>query len=249
MIMSLFAGTDHTMSYTSLSGGDAGETDEDEIREGENASAPRETPRSLFVGLLATICPGDQFSFVVTDENQETPDLLVISSTSDRYLAFKVKTTKPNRYTVRPNSGTIPPRGSVDLRICLQPGYIVVARDKFLVMLMDLAEEDNVSGQRLSELWNIHPKDPSKYMEHKLRCSRTVSSSASPSLQHPNQSQTMPDDQCRELRGQMEELLKNQQRIKQRISRMCKFQVFVVILLILLMVIAGLAPRLGSWPG
>lgn len=40
---------------------------------------------------------------------------LILSNPSDRRVCFKVKTTAPRRYCVRPNSGFIDPSGQVDV--------------------------------------------------------------------------------------------------------------------------------------
>ncbi|GAB0494060.1 hypothetical protein MMPV_005350 [Pyropia vietnamensis] len=71
---------------------------------------------------------------------------LRLSSVSDTPVAFKVKTTKPSRYCVRPNHGVVmPTRGEVNVEvICLEPPAptvgsgadstpVVVCRDKFLI--------------------------------------------------------------------------------------------------------------------
>lgn len=72
---------------------------------------------------------------------------LRLSSASAKPVAFKVKTTKPSRYCVRPNHGVVLPNGGVvDVEvICLEPppptagaaaaggAPVVVCRDKFLI--------------------------------------------------------------------------------------------------------------------
>lgn len=39
-----------------------------------------------------------------------------ITNTHDQSVAFKVKTTAPRLYCVRPNSDIIPPKGTVDVQ-------------------------------------------------------------------------------------------------------------------------------------
>ncbi|KAE9554624.1 hypothetical protein FO519_002184 [Halicephalobus sp. NKZ332] len=46
---------------------------------------------------------------------------LKLENPSDRYVYFKVKTTAPKHYCVRPNSGVIKPRSASDISVHLQP--------------------------------------------------------------------------------------------------------------------------------
>jgi len=46
---------------------------------------------------------------------------LKLTNPSDKQVCFKVKTTAPKQYCVRPNSGLIPPKGVVNVAIMLQP--------------------------------------------------------------------------------------------------------------------------------
>nr|XP_054306325.1 vesicle-associated membrane protein-associated protein A-like [Pongo pygmaeus] len=46
---------------------------------------------------------------------------LKLQNPSDRKVCFKVKTTAPHRYCVRPNSGIIDPGSTVTVSVMLQP--------------------------------------------------------------------------------------------------------------------------------
>eukprot|EP00262_Sarcandra_glabra_P009539 TRINITY_DN23959_c0_g1_i1.p1 TRINITY_DN23959_c0_g1~~TRINITY_DN23959_c0_g1_i1.p1 ORF type:complete len:250 (-),score=49.85 TRINITY_DN23959_c0_g1_i1:394-1143(-) len=56
---------------------------------------------------------------------------------SDQYVAFKVKTTSPKRYCVRPNTGVILPKSSCDFTVTMQAQRVappdMQLKDKFLV--------------------------------------------------------------------------------------------------------------------
>ncbi|AES87406.1 putative vesicle-associated membrane-protein-associated protein [Medicago truncatula] len=43
-----------------------------------------------------------------------------MSNKSDNYLAFKVKTTIPEKYCVRPNNGVVLPRSTCDIQVTMQ---------------------------------------------------------------------------------------------------------------------------------
>ncbi|CAN1188757.1 Vesicle-associated protein 1-2 [Linum perenne] len=62
---------------------------------------------------LLTIEPQDlQFSFEL---KKQISSSLQLSNKSDNYVAFKVKTTNPKKYCVRPNTGVVPPRSACDV--------------------------------------------------------------------------------------------------------------------------------------
>ena len=48
----------------------------------------------------------------------ETPieTKLELKNTSDRYLVFKIKTTRPKQYVVKPNSGVVQPRSASSIK-------------------------------------------------------------------------------------------------------------------------------------
>ncbi|KAG8796645.1 phosphatidylinositol-binding protein scs2 [Ceratobasidium sp. 428] len=71
---------------------------------------------------------------------------LTVTNHNSQPVAFKVKTTAPKLYCVRPNSGTIDPGESVDVQVLLQamredPPLSHKCKDKFLVQSMILSQD------------------------------------------------------------------------------------------------------------
>ncbi|KAK4260374.1 hypothetical protein QN277_003499 [Acacia crassicarpa] len=62
---------------------------------------------------------------------------LVLSNKTDCYVAFKVKTTNPKKYCVRPNTGIVLPRSTCDVIVTMQaqkePPPDMQCKDKFLL--------------------------------------------------------------------------------------------------------------------
>ncbi|KAJ4776791.1 Vesicle-associated protein 1-1 [Rhynchospora pubera] len=62
---------------------------------------------------------------------------LLLTNKSDDHIAFKVKTTSPKKYCVRPNTGVVLPRSTCDVIITMQAQKEMPAdmqcKDKFLV--------------------------------------------------------------------------------------------------------------------
>ncbi|KAJ5673918.1 PapD-like protein [Penicillium macrosclerotiorum] len=70
--------------------------------------------------------------------NQEVCQILHLRNTNQEPVVFKVKTTAPKHYCVRPNSGRIEPGKTVDVQVLLQamkeePAADAKCKDKFLV--------------------------------------------------------------------------------------------------------------------
>ncbi|CAK9802935.1 Motile sperm domain-containing protein 2 [Anthophora plagiata] len=89
--------------------------------------------------------------------------------TTDRPLSYKVKTTSPGKFKVRPSSGVLLPQERRTVSVILQPEYNVrglLHNDRFLVMCLPL-KDPNTSGQELAALW----KSEVCAEEHKLTCS------------------------------------------------------------------------------
>lgn len=72
---------------------------------------------------------------------------LQLSNKTDDYIAFKVKTTSPKKYCVRPNSGIVPPRSTADVVVTMQAQKEappdMQCKDKFLVQSVIVNEGAN----------------------------------------------------------------------------------------------------------
>jgi len=85
----------------------------------------------------------------------QTQDVTVTNDTNE-YIAFKVKTTAPKLYCVRPNASTIAPEESVKVHIILQgleqePAVGTKCKDKFLFVSVPC--DASVSPRSVSKTW------------------------------------------------------------------------------------------------
>jgi len=104
--------------------------------------------------------------------NRIITNILKLHNTSkDYYVAYKVKTTRPNRYCVRPNLGLIAPGETIELQIHYSfqkdPPTSLRSKDKFQVESVILT---NTLGpdQSLPDLFKTTPKE--KITKEKLKC-------------------------------------------------------------------------------
>ncbi|XP_060075351.1 vesicle-associated membrane protein/synaptobrevin-binding protein-like [Ylistrum balloti] len=93
---------------------------------------------------------------------------LKLSNPEERKVLFKVKTTAPKRYCVRPNSGIIEPGASVTVAVMLQPfEYDPTERNKHKFMVQTLFAPDGpIESQE--DLWK--EVTPENLMDSKLKC-------------------------------------------------------------------------------
>ncbi|KAL3615561.1 Vesicle-associated protein 1-2 [Castilleja foliolosa] len=75
-----------------------------------------------------------QFSFEL---KKQISCSMILSNKSNNYVAFKVKTTNPKKYCVRPNTGVVMPHSSCDVTVTMQAQKEappdMQCRDKFLL--------------------------------------------------------------------------------------------------------------------
>ncbi|GAV08595.1 hypothetical protein RvY_18260 [Ramazzottius varieornatus] len=101
--------------------------------------------------------------------NQPANVQIGLTNPSTKWVAFKVKTTAPKRYCVRPNGGFIRSNESCSVNIAYQPGdgpndAAERLKHKFLVQAI-FTDNDQV---HLDQIWKDVPKD--QIMESKIRC-------------------------------------------------------------------------------
>ncbi|KAM9427053.1 vesicle-associated membrane protein-associated protein A-like [Salvelinus alpinus] len=116
-------------------------------------------PLFLSLTLFPLSLPGP-FTDVVTTN-------LKLKNPSDRRVCFKVKTTAPRRYCVRPNSGIIEAGATVTISVMLQPfDYDPNEKSKHKFMVQSIFAPPNES--ELDAMWK--DAKPDDLMDSKLRC-------------------------------------------------------------------------------
>ncbi|KAM7256332.1 hypothetical protein ACFE04_012073 [Oxalis oulophora] len=85
---------------------------------------------------LVEIQPPHQLNFTFEVKKQSSCAVQLINNTP-HYVAFKVKTTSPKKYCVRPNIGVIKPRSTCDFTVVMQAQRVAPpdlrCKDKFLI--------------------------------------------------------------------------------------------------------------------
>ncbi|KZT18620.1 VAMP-associated protein [Neolentinus lepideus HHB14362 ss-1] len=122
--------------------------------------------------MSVSLNPGNTLGFnrPLTEPRKQT---LSISNHNAQPVAFKVKTTAPKLYCVRPNSGRIEPGESVDVSVMLQamkeePPLSTKCKDKFLIQSTIITPDKETMA--LHDIWNsTSDNEASKIHQHKIR--------------------------------------------------------------------------------
>ncbi|XP_018568515.1 vesicle-associated membrane protein-associated protein B [Anoplophora glabripennis] len=99
--------------------------------------------------------------------NAPVTSYMKLTNPSDKRVMFKIKTTAPKKYCVRPNSGVLEPNSNIEIAICLQPFLFDPAeknKHKFMVQTV-FAPDGEIN---LEQLWKV--LSPEQLMDSKLKC-------------------------------------------------------------------------------
>ncbi|XP_064961603.1 vesicle-associated protein 1-3-like isoform X2 [Musa acuminata AAA Group] len=104
-----------------------------------------------------------------------------LTNKTDQCVAFKVKTTNPKKYCVRPNAGIISPKSSCDVTVTMQAQkeapHDMQCKDKFLLQSV-ITEHGVATTDITAEMFN---REPGKLVEEfKLRVTYVMASPPSP---------------------------------------------------------------------
>ncbi|KAB5576661.1 hypothetical protein PHYPO_G00200260 [Pangasianodon hypophthalmus] len=121
-------------------------------------------PLTTFKGTMLHVSPAEELSF--GSRETEKKCLIILNNITKNQVAFKVRTTAPEKYRVKPSSSTCEPGANVDILVSLHGGYQASPQDRFLIMAAEM--EPNSGTSDLSQFWKEVSK--SKIIEHRLRC-------------------------------------------------------------------------------
>ncbi|XP_026317966.1 vesicle-associated membrane protein-associated protein A isoform X2 [Hyposmocoma kahamanoa] len=115
---------------------------------------------------VLTIEPQNELKFKGLFEQGYTTYMRLTNPSTDTVL-FKIKTTAPKKYCVRPNSGVLKPNSKVDIAITPQPVYVdpnEKHKHKFMVQSV-IAPEGNTN---IDQVWKEIA--PDQLLDYKLKC-------------------------------------------------------------------------------
>ncbi|KAL1568963.1 vesicle-associated protein 1-4-like isoform X1 [Salvia divinorum] len=114
------------------------------------------------------------------DHNRQLSSSVRLLNKTDNYVAFKLKSTNPRYYVVRPRIGILLPRSTceikVTMRALMESKYSMRSKDKFMIESVSAAPDTTVEDARkLFDKESGHP-----FQEFILRVSYSRSTESSP---------------------------------------------------------------------
>ncbi|KAM3955239.1 motile sperm domain-containing protein 2 [Aphomia sociella] len=143
----------------------------------ENRSSSEHTPKKVTFaeqgdnqhspGEMLRLSPND--TIVFKNENDDISGQFTITNMDESPISFKIRTTSPEKFRVRPSSGVLPSGSSQIVLIVVQPGFQLrtVTKDRFLVMSVQIPKTD-LTPKELAEVWQN--STGSKVDEYRLKC-------------------------------------------------------------------------------
>ncbi|KAM4818878.1 motile sperm domain-containing protein 2 isoform 2-T2 [Thomomys bottae] len=204
-------------------------TDESEKVDSKTKSFKK--PLSVFKGPLLHISPAEELYFGSTDSG-EKKTLIVLTNVTKNTVAFKVRTTAPEKYRVKPSNSSCDPGASVDIVLSPHGGLTVSAQDRFLIMAAEMEQPSGTGPAELTQFWKEVPRN--KVVEHRLRC-HTVESSQPNSLTLKDNAFNMSDKTSEDLHLQLNRVLESNRKLEDQVQRCIWFQQLLLALTILLL--------------
>ncbi|KAI8882900.1 VAMP-associated protein [Backusella circina FSU 941] len=123
--------------------------------------------------MSVTIDPAEQLEFhrPLTRTNKES---LFVKNPNPTPVIFKVKTTAPKQYCVRPNAGRIEGNSEIEVQIILQafkeePAEDYKCKDKFLVQTAPINE--TLEPFDITAMWaHVETEERENMHQHKIKC-------------------------------------------------------------------------------
>lgn len=107
---------------------------------------------------------------VFNKEGNEVVGTITLKNiTSDKCLSYKIKTTSPEKFRVRPSIGILMSSQQCVITVVLQPGFNLrglLHNDRFLVMCLPM-KDTQMTTQELAEFWKTVGKEAE---QHRLVC-------------------------------------------------------------------------------
>ncbi|KTF80466.1 hypothetical protein cypCar_00043513, partial [Cyprinus carpio] len=123
-------------------------------------------PTTTFKGTLLDISPSEELRFGAKESERKC--LIILNNVTKNHVAFKVRTTAPEKYRVKPSNSSCEPGASVDIVVSLHGGFQASPQDRFLVMAAEMESSAGAGVSELALFWKEVSK--AKVMEHRLRC-------------------------------------------------------------------------------
>lgn len=125
-------------------------------------------------GEMLRIVPQNSIAF--TKSGTELVGNVEIYNIDARPVTYKIKTTAPEKFRVRPSTGVLSPGANITINVVLLQSQQMntLNREKFLVMCMSLGNDMSTASHDLAELWKNTSANSASVEQHRLKCSLPI---------------------------------------------------------------------------
>lgn len=172
----------------------------------------------------------------VREKNDLVSTLELHNTDPAQQIAYKLKTTSPEKFRVKPSHGKLLPGAKESVTVTLLQGFQLggLSKDKFLVMCCVLDEKE-VPNLDLSEMWkNTGNK---KIYQNRLRCVQSGEITRNGNTVNHVTPTSDEDNHLAKLSATLNEINDNQKVLNKSVIRMQKIQIALFVFSVLLGVI------------
>ncbi|XP_071647498.1 vesicle-associated membrane protein-associated protein A isoform X1 [Temnothorax longispinosus] len=128
------------------------------------SSKPAEKPEQVLL-----IEPQNELRFRGPFTGGPVTSYIKLINPTNKKVYFKIKTTAPKRYCVRPNSGVLKPKDVTEIAVCLQPyDFDPSEKNKHKFMVQTVVAPDDDDDEYPVDVWK--DINPDQLMDSKLKC-------------------------------------------------------------------------------
>uniref|UniRef100_A0A9J7Z907 Motile sperm domain containing 2 n=1 Tax=Cyprinus carpio carpio TaxID=630221 RepID=A0A9J7Z907_CYPCA len=182
-------------------------------------------PTTTFKGTLLDISPSEELRFGAKESERKC--LIILNNVTKNHVAFKVRTTAPEKYRVKPSNSSCEPGASVDIVVSLHGGFQASPQDRFLVMAAEMESSAGAGVSELALFWKEVSK--AKVMEHRLRCHLLESPKSI--LSNLSESPSATSNEHQDLQSTLMRVLATNSRLEQKLDS-CVWTQKVLVLMV-----------------
>ncbi|XP_019898005.2 motile sperm domain-containing protein 2 isoform X2 [Esox lucius] len=200
-------------------------------------------PSDAFKGTLLHISPAEELRFGLGDGEKRC--LISLSNVTRNRVAFKVRTTAPEKYRVKPSNSSCGPGTGGTITVSLYGGSLCCPQDRFLIMAAEMDLSSDGGSADLAQFWKGVPKP--KIMMHRLRCRmrENLNLALSPVT---DRSYRMESIGRQDVHATLFQLMASSSRLEENMDRCLRWQKVLTVLVTVLTALSFSTIYTGEWP-
>ncbi|XP_074033029.1 motile sperm domain-containing protein 2 [Leptinotarsa decemlineata] len=196
-------------------------------------------------GVPLKVTPSSIITF--TKEGNELVSSMELQNVdSSIHISYKLKTTSPEKFRVKPSTGLLAPGESNTVTVTLFPGFQLggLSKDKFLVMSTTL-EPDEIGNVDSVEIWKN--SSGRKINQHRLKCIQSGDMNLTGNfVSQSTPTQENDQNNYNKLSAAISQLSTCQNELHSAIRKTQYYQLATIILILFLAIILGYLSRQNS---